>query len=100
MEVSLKGLHKALAVLELPMAPEADMKIGGAANTNPCHHFHLGSAWSRDCRLSTTMGYVRSPFNCPLGTYLALPPKIQAHAEHLSTLRLESLLEAFFKQIL
>ena len=44
------------------------------------------------------MGYNIIPFNFPLGTYLALPPKGQAHAEHIITLRLESLLEVFFRQ--
>ena len=97
MEVSLKGLHKALAVLALPLAPEADGKSGGSAYTNLCHHFHLGSARARDYRLSTTMGYDRGHLNYPLGTYLALSPKVQAHAEQISNLRLESLLEVFSK---
>ena len=30
------------------------------------------------------MVYDISPFNCPLGTYLALPSKEHAHAEQLS----------------
>ena len=100
MEMSLKGLHKALAVLALPLAQEAYGRSGGAANTNLFHHFYLGYAWARDCRLSTIMGYGIIPFNCPLVTYLALPTKGQAHSEQLSTLILEFLLEMFFKQSL